>query len=96
MQDSFKCAVKLTEKSARRARKVAERKMDNMHLLEAGKANYVKAGKARKVTERKLGSTHLLEACETIFKYDGEKGGKGRKEGRKKDGQYAFSRSRQG
>jgi hypothetical protein len=30
----FKCGVKLTEKSARRALKVTERKLDNTHLLE--------------------------------------------------------------
>jgi hypothetical protein len=50
------------------------------------------------VTERKTGNTHLLEACETAFKYDGKKGGKGGKGGErvgKKDGQYAFIRSRQ-
>jgi hypothetical protein len=38
-----------------------------------------KREKARKVTERKLVNTHLLETCETIFKYDGKKGGKGAK-----------------
>jgi hypothetical protein len=73
----FKCGVKLTEKSARRALKVTERKLGNMQLLEARKAIYVKAGRARKVTERKLGNTHLLEVCETIFNYGGKKGGKG-------------------
>jgi hypothetical protein len=31
------------------------------------------------VTERRIGNTHLLEECETIFKNDGKKGGKGRK-----------------
>jgi hypothetical protein len=31
------------------------------------------------VAERKLVNTHVLEACETIFKYDGKKGGKGAK-----------------
>jgi hypothetical protein len=35
MQASLKCGVKLTVKSARRARKVTERKTDNRHLLEA-------------------------------------------------------------
>jgi hypothetical protein len=33
----FKCGVKIGGKRERRARKVTERKMDNKHLLEAGK-----------------------------------------------------------
>jgi hypothetical protein len=39
------------------------------------------------VTERKLVNTHLLEACETIFKYDGKKGGKGAKKAGGRKGQ---------
>jgi hypothetical protein len=73
-------------------RKVTERKMGNTHLLEAGKAIYVKAGRERKGTERKICSTHLLEAWEAILKYD-ENGRKKGREGRgkrRKDGQYAF------
>jgi hypothetical protein len=49
-------------------RKVTERKMGNMHLLEAGKAKHVNAGRARKVTERKICNTHLLEAWEDTLK----------------------------
>jgi hypothetical protein len=37
--------------------------LGNKHLLEAGKAIYVKAGRARKGTERKMDNNHLLEAC---------------------------------
>jgi hypothetical protein len=32
-------------KKGEKARKVTERKMDNMHLLEAGKANFKRCGK---------------------------------------------------
>jgi hypothetical protein len=39
VQDRCTCGVKLTEKSARRPRKVTERKMGNMQLLEACKSN---------------------------------------------------------
>jgi hypothetical protein len=46
-----------------------------------------KREKARKVTERKLVNTHLLETCETIFKYDGKKGGKGAKKAGGRKGQ---------
>jgi hypothetical protein len=62
MQARFKCGVKLTVKSARRARKVTERKMGNMHLLEACKAT-CKGGKSAKRGGKKIGNTHLLEAC---------------------------------
>jgi hypothetical protein len=53
------------------------------------------------VAERKLVNTHVLEACETIFKYTEKRAEKARKRqgggsDGKKDGQYAFSRSRQG
>jgi hypothetical protein len=48
----LKCDVKIGGKRARRARKVTERKMGNMHLLEACKVMHVNAGRARKVTER--------------------------------------------
>jgi hypothetical protein len=71
----FKCVVKIGGKRARRARKVAERKMSNKHLLEAGKLYICKGGKVRKVTERKIGNTHLLEAWAVTLKYD-EKGRK--------------------
>jgi hypothetical protein len=40
----FKCVVKIGGKRVRRARKVAERKMSNKHLLEADKL-YVKVGR---------------------------------------------------
>jgi hypothetical protein len=112
-------------KKARRVRKVTERKMGNKHLLEAGKAIYVKAGKMRKVAERKMGNMHLLEACKVMHVNAGmarkvterkicnthllepgrlylnarkraEKGRAGEESGGKKDGQYAFIRSRQG
>jgi hypothetical protein len=42
-------------------RNVTERKMGNMHLLEACKVTHVNAGRARKVTERKKVNMHLLE-----------------------------------
>jgi hypothetical protein len=51
-------------------RKVTERKMGNKHLLEAGKAIYVKAGRGEKGAERNICSTHLLEAWEDTLKYD--------------------------
>jgi hypothetical protein len=62
----LKCGVKIGGKRARRARKVTERKMGNKHLLEAGKAIYVKAGRVRKVAERKMGNMLLLEACKVM------------------------------
>jgi hypothetical protein len=52
MQARFKCGVKLMEKKRRRARKVTERKMDNMHLLEVYKAMR-KAGKSEKSDGKK-------------------------------------------
>jgi hypothetical protein len=57
-----------------------------------------KGGRARKVTERKICNTHLLETWEVIFKCDekGRKRAKGEESDGKKDGQYAFIRSRQG
>jgi hypothetical protein len=74
-------------------RKVTERKMGNMHLLEAGKAKHVNAGRARKVTERKICSTHLLEAWEATLKIRrkwAKKAREGEESDGKKDGQYAF------
>jgi hypothetical protein len=56
----------LAEKGREGREKVTERKMGNEHLLEAGKAIYVKAGRVRKVTERKMGNMHLLEACKVM------------------------------
>jgi hypothetical protein len=55
---------------------VTERKKGNMHLLEAARLIYVKAGRARKVTERKMGNMHLLEAGKVSLKGCGKKGGK--------------------
>jgi hypothetical protein len=73
--------------------------MGNMQLLEACKAT-CKGGKSEKGTERKLGNTHLLKAwgglhLKTTEKRS-EKARKGRESDGKKDGQYAFSRNRQG
>jgi hypothetical protein len=75
---------------------VTERKKVNMQLLEAVKAIYVKEGRARKVTERKICNTHLLEAWEATFKCEkkGEKGREDEESAGKKDGQYAYVRSR--
>jgi hypothetical protein len=64
----FKCEKRA--KKGEEARKVTERKMGNMHFLEAGKASLKGCGKkggkrvrrARKVTERKMSTKHLLEA----------------------------------
>jgi hypothetical protein len=50
-----------------------------------------RAGRARKVTERKMSNKHLLEAGK-LYMYRRE----GEKSDGKKDGQYAFIRSRQG
>jgi hypothetical protein len=84
----------------KRARKVTERKMGNMDLLEACKVMHVSAGRGRKVTERKIHNTHLLESWENTVKHDGKKGAKRREKAGesdgKKDEQYAFIRSRQG
>jgi hypothetical protein len=68
-------------KKGEKGEKVTERKMGNMHLLEAYKVIHVNAGRTRKVTERKICNTHLLEAWEAIFKGEkkGEKGEKARK-----------------
>jgi hypothetical protein len=45
----------LAEKGRKKGEKSDGKKdLDNKHLLEAGKAIYVKAGRARKGTERKL------------------------------------------
>jgi hypothetical protein len=79
-------------KKGEKGEKVTERKMGNMHLLEACKVMHVNAGRARKVTERKICNTHLLEAWEAIFKGEkkGEKGREGEESDGKKDGQYAF------
>jgi hypothetical protein len=60
-------------------RKVTERKIGNMHLLEACKVMHVNAGRARKGTERKICNTHFLEAWANAVKYGGKKGGKGAK-----------------
>jgi hypothetical protein len=72
----FKRVEQIGGKRARSARKVAERKMSNKHLLEAGKLYICKGGKVRKATERKLGNMHLLEAGKDNFKGCGKKGGK--------------------
>jgi hypothetical protein len=57
-----------------------------------GKKGGKRARRARKVTERKMSNKHSLEAGKLYI----SKGGKGEKSHGKKDGQYAFIRSRQG
>jgi hypothetical protein len=64
-------------------RKVTERKMGNMHLLETGKAKHANGGRARKVTERKICNTHLLEAWEATLKIRRKWAKKAREKARK-------------